>query len=106
MPQEGGPDPAVRQFAKVAAIDGLPRVRSETLSVVTTQQHVAVIRRLSRERVIHELLHFQGAVQLDFTEAFLSGMSDGKLRHLLLAVYTHGRPHRASSPDAPPEPAD
>lgn len=55
---------------------------------------LAAIAKLSRDALIEELQGFKGALKLDFTEEFLSGLSDDKLRHILLAVYLHGRPHR------------
>ncbi len=59
-----------------------------------TQQErtLTAIRELSRQQLVHELLNFKGALRLDFTEAFLEGMSDEKLRHILLAACIHGHP--------------
>jgi hypothetical protein len=52
---------------------------------------------LPRDRLVHELLHFNGSLRLDFTEEFLSHLSDEKLRHLLLAAYIHGHPRPGPS---------
>jgi len=54
---------------------------------------------MTRERLVYELLHFEGGMRLDFTESFLERLSDDKLRHLLLAAYLHCRPRRMPQPD-------
>lgn len=55
---------------------------------------LASIQCLTRDGLLHELTHFKGAVQLDFSEEFLAKLSDEKLRHVLLAAFLHGRPYR------------
>ncbi len=57
----------------------------------------AAISSLPRDKLIHELLHFEGAVRLDFTEEFLARLSDERLRHILLAACIHGHPRRLPS---------
>jgi hypothetical protein len=58
-----------------------------------------VICHLPRERLVYELLHFDGSMRLDFTEEFLSRLSDEKLRHILLAACIHCRPRRLPNSD-------
>jgi len=55
---------------------------------------VAAISSLPRDKLMQELLHFEGAVRLDFTEEFLAQLSDERLRHILLAACIHGHPNR------------
>lgn len=67
---------------------------------------MAAIRDLSRERLIHELLNFRGALRLDFTEDFLARLSDEKLRHILLAACMYGRPHRVPGSEGSLQPTE
>lgn len=72
---------------------GNPTLPLET-SPAALDVALTAICSLSRERLMEALLHFHGSLRLDFTEDFLSHLSDEKLRHLLLAAYIHGRPYR------------
>jgi len=58
---------------------------------VTIDEHRIAdeIAKLSREELIHELLHFNGAVRLDFTKEFLEGQPVDQLRHILTAAKLH-----------------
>ena len=62
------------------------------------EQLIQCIQRYSRERCIHELLHFP-EMSLDFTADFLHQQSADWLRHTLLAAALTAR-HR----DRPDEP--
>lgn len=57
-----------------------------------TAQHIA---GMTREALIHELLHFNGTIRLDFTKVFLEKQSIEHLRHILLAARLHLQPINA-----------
>lgn len=44
------------------------------------------IQALDRDALLREILHFEGRVRLDFSEAYLATLSTEQLRHLLLAA--------------------
>ncbi|MBI9017470.1 MAG: hypothetical protein JEZ07_09450 [Phycisphaerae bacterium] len=44
------------------------------------------IKKMEREAVMHELLHFDGQFKLDYTKDYLETLATGKLRHILLAA--------------------
>lgn len=91
----GGLDTTVRMPSFGMAVMASEK-ENMTAKVPSTDcdETVAAIRELTRERLVEELMQFKGAIQLDFTEEFLSRLSDEKLRHVLLAAYLHGKPHR------------
>jgi hypothetical protein len=43
---------------------------------------------MGKNEIKHRLLHFQGRLKMDFTEAYLDGLALDKLRHVLLAALT------------------
>lgn len=45
------------------------------------------VASMSRCELKERLLHFQGRLKLDFTESYLEGQTDERLRHILMAVY-------------------
>lgn len=49
---------------------------------------------LSRNEVIHRLLHFPGTFDMDFTPEYLHSLSDEQLHHVLLAAYLYA--HRGA----------
>ncbi len=57
-------------------------------------QLVSRVCSLDRSALTQELLGFQGHFKLDFTEEFLSRLSIGRLRHILLAAWLCGRSRR------------
>ena len=46
----------------------------------------AQIALMDRQRLIHELLHFESRAPLDFAPGYLASLPLGCLRHLLLAA--------------------
>ncbi len=47
------------------------------------------IATMPRNRVIKNLLNFEGSFKFDFTREYLEKLSTDQLRHLLLAAYLH-----------------
>ena len=45
------------------------------------------VSTMGREQLIEQILHFHGHFKLDFTEAYLAGLGEEKLRHILLAAF-------------------
>ena len=44
---------------------------------------------MTRRQVVHELMHFDGAVKLDFTAEFVAEQSLDELKHILAAARMH-----------------
>ncbi len=42
---------------------------------------------LSRDQLLEGILHYEGRIKLDFTEAYLAELSDDQLRHILMAAF-------------------
>lgn len=58
------------------------------MNVQTTYESInAQVASLNRQELKDRLLNFKGRLKLDFTETYLDGLSDDKLRHILMAVY-------------------
>ena len=45
-----------------------------------------LVAEMSKHELIDRLLHYDGRPRLDFTESYLKGQSDEKLRHILFAA--------------------
>ena len=54
------------------------------------------IASMSKLEVIDRLVHFDGPMNLDFTNEYLETLSTDKLRHILLAALTTVRRKQAS----------
>ena len=53
---------------------------------------VSQIGILSRQEIKEHILHFDGQLKLDFTEAYLDSLDDNQLRHILVAAFfTEGK---------------
>lgn len=53
---------------------------------ISFEQYCAYVTSLNKDELIDRLLHFDGPIKLDFTEAYLSSLDTDKLRHILLAA--------------------
>ncbi len=53
---------------------------------ISFEQYCAYVTSLTKDELIDRLLHFDGPIKLDFTEAYLKGFDIDKLRHILLAA--------------------
>ena len=53
---------------------------------IDVSDFAADVSSMDRQRVIHEIRHFQGRFPLDFTVEHLNGMTIEQLRHILLAA--------------------
>ncbi len=49
-----------------------------------------------RDEAIDRLMNFDGSFRFDFTREYLTGLSDGQIRHVLIAACKY-----AHSPDGP-----
>lgn len=52
---------------------------------------VGITRELSREELKRRIKGFRGTFKMDFTDDYLEGLSDDRLRHLLLAAMINRR---------------
>lgn len=41
----------------------------------------------NRQQLKEGILHYQGRIKLDFTEAYLEDLSDDQMRHILMAAF-------------------
>lgn len=53
---------------------------------ISFEQYCAYVTSLTKYELIDRLLHFDGPIKLDFTEAYLDALDIDKLRHILLAA--------------------
>ncbi len=58
------------------------------MTVHTSYESInAQVASMNRQELKERLLNFKGRLKLDFTESYLDGLPDEKLRHILMAVY-------------------
>jgi len=57
------------------------------------EQTATSIAVLGKDELKRRIKNFRGRFRLDFTEDYLSALSDERLRHILLAALINAKPH-------------